>query len=474
MERKIFILAGLGYGDEGKGTVADFLTSVFPVESIWRYNGGAQAAHYVTSPEGIVHCFSQFGSGSLSKPVSSVLSRFTAINPISLFSEHKVLQEKIHFPLPEINLDARALVVTPYHSLINQMREISRGKKRVGSCGRGIGETFRDVEGFGDKVLRIGDLGNLSVLKHKLNFLRLIKIDQAEQLLLSDPTNPELLRRLEKLNDEEYFWNLMEFYLYFSTWRPVKIFSNPEDLVGLMNPRSDIIFEGAQGVLLDRDYGFFPHVTQSNTSFRNAEELIRENNLSGEIIKIGIIRAYATRHGAGPFLTYNPELSKLIPDENNVSGPWQGEFQNGWLDLVALRYALKITGGIDGLALTNIDRLQNFTEIKVCSSYEYFGQGSLKTLEKYFELQIDDHNHNLIINGLKLTPADKLKDYVWRQEITDILTECCPIYETLKVNASSFTEDYVQYLEQKLNVKILITSHGPKAHDKKLVRTLTE
>ena len=320
MERKIFILAGLGYGDEGKGTMADFLTSIFPVESIWRYNGGAQAAHYVVSPEGIVHCFSQFGSGSLSKPVSSVLSRFTAINPISLFSEYRVLQEKIHFPLPEINLDARALVVTPYHLLINQMREISRGKKRVGSCGRGIGESFRDAEKLGYSALRIGDLGTLSFLR-KLSYLRVIKIDQAEQLLLSDPTNQELLKRLEKMEDEKYFSELMDFYFYFSTWRPVKIFNNQEDLAGLINSNSDIIFEGAQGVLLDRDYGFFPHLTQSNTSFHNAEELIRENNLSGEIIKIGIIRAYATRHGAGPFLTYDSELSKLIPDENNVSGP---------------------------------------------------------------------------------------------------------------------------------------------------------
>ena len=468
-EKKIFLLAGLGYGDEGKGTITDYLSSCYPVKTVCRYNGGAQAAHHVVSDKGAVHCFSQFGSGLLSAGIKTYLSKFMLVNPINLFNEYNVLESKLKFKIPKTYIDTKALIITPYHVLINQMREISRGSKRYGSCGKGVGETISDAKKYGAEVLRAKDLGDSLSLKHKLRFLQALKIDAGEQLLDSDPTNSELLSLLEKMRSEAEFQNLLDFYFDFSEWSRVKIVKSSKVIYD-----SDIIFEGAQGSLLHRDYGFYPHITQSDTSFANAEKIIRKQNLSGDIFKIGVLRAYATRHGAGPFVTYDSKLSDLIPDEHNLTNQWQGNLNVGWLDLVATKYALKIVGELDGLALTNLDRLQDLAEVKVCTSYQYLGATEQKTLEQFFECERDGLNSQLLIKEIKLTSADKFSDYNYRQQITDILNDCQPIYETLKVRHADFVSDYVQYLEAALKTKVLLISTGPRTSDKKMLRPLAK
>lgn len=466
-KRKIFLLVGLGYGDEGKGTITDYLSSCYPVTTICRYNGGAQAAHHVVSDKGTVHCFSQFGSGLLSAKIKTYLSEFMLVNPINLFNEYNVLEPKVRFKIPKTYIDAKALIITPYHVLANQMREISRGSKRYGSCGKGVGETISDAKKYGDEVLRAKDLGDFLNLKCKLRFLQALKIDVGEQLLDSDPTNAELLSLLKKMRSEAEFQNLLNFYFDFSTWLQVKIIKSSEVIYD-----SDLIFEGAQGSLLHRDYGFYPHLTQSDTSFANAEAVIKKQNLSGEIFKIGVLRAYATRHGAGPFVTYDSKLSDLIPDEHNLANQWQGNLNVGWLDLVATKYALKIVGELDGLALTNLDRLQDLAEIKVCTSYQYLGSTEQKTLEQFFECECDGLSSQLLIKEIKLTPADKFSDLVYRQQITSILNDCWPIYETLQVRRDNFVDDYVQHLEAALKTKVLLISTGPRTSDKKMLKTL--
>ncbi len=479
MKRKIFLLAGLGYGDEGKGTTVDWFSANYPVKSIWRYNGGAQAAHHVVSEAGEVHCFSQLGSGLLAKPITTYLSRFMVINPISLRGEYEELQTKIGFPIPEIYLDPQALVITPYHVLINQMRETSRGENRVGSCGRGVGETMKDARNYSQEIIRVKDLSNPATLKYKLRFWRTLKIDVAEQFVGADANREgiplRLALNLEKMRSEDYFQDLLAWYDDFAKWPAVKVMASPAELNAILNSDSDIIFEGAQGALLDHNYGFYPHVTQSDTSFRNAEILLQENKIRGEVIKIGILRAYSTRHGAGPFVTYDSELTDLIPEQNNTTNDWQGDFRVGWLDLVATRYALKILGEVNGLALTNLDRLMSFKEIKTSNAYEYRGPKSRTEVAKFFDLEapaVGNPDSPVIISGIKLPPAEKLAGYHFQKEMTSFLNDCRPIYLAHQVDPAHFVSDYSQYLEEMLGIKVLLTSVGQKASEKKLITPL--
>lgn len=481
MERKIFLLAGLGLGDESKGATVDWLQTVYPVGSIWRYNGGAQAAHHVVSEQGKVHCFSQLGSGLLSGPVTTCLSRFMVVNPIALMGEYEELETKIEHHIPEICLDSQALIITPYHTLINQIREISRGEKRLGSCGRGVGETMKDAKKYPQEIIRVKDLSNPAVLKYKLRFWQTLKTDAAEQIFDSYPADDALPARLvmnlQKMRSEEYFQALLYGYKVFSKQTAFRVTDDLNPLSLLINPNTDIVFEGAQGVLLDRDRGFYPHVTQSDTSFRNAEELILEQNLSGEIVKLGILRAYSTRHGVGPFVTYDSELTELIPDQNNIENEWQGDFRIGWLDLVATRYALKVLGKINGIALTNLDRFEGLSEVKTCSVYEYDGLYSREKIEKFFDLELEDSNQqNLkpIITGIKLLSTEQLVDYDARQTVTNILNDCRPIYQIHLVDPKKFVQDYIQFLEQNLKVKVLLSSAGPKASNKTLLASLSK
>lgn len=466
MAKHIFLLAGIAYGDETKGSLTDWLTTFYPVGDIYRYNGGSQAAHHVVLPDGTFHCFSQLGSGLLSKPIRTHLSRFMAVNPMNLINEYEVLKEKINFVIPDIYLDKRALVITPYHKLINQMREISRGDKRYGSCGKGVGEAMKDAKRYGREVLRIGDLYDLPTLKYKLRFLQALKIDEAEQLLAVNADNPELLSRLQKLRSLEYFKFLIDWYLDFSRRPEIKF----ED--DFIDSGKDEIYEGAQGALLHRDFGFYPHITQSDTSFHNAEELIKDR-VDAEVFRIGVLRAYSTRHGAGPFVTYDEKLSALIPDEHNSTNDFQGDFKSGWLDFVATRYALKIVGQINGIALSHLDRLRELTEVKTCNSYQYCGSENLDILEQFFECHSIGDHFQPIITDIKLIPKDKYTDWSWRQKVTDILQDCRPIYQTLRFGKAVFIDYYVEHLETHLKTKIILISTGPTAGDKKILRPLT-
>lgn len=461
MKKRIFIVAGLGYGDEGKGSIVDWLSLVYPVKEIWRYNGGSQAAHNVVLEDGKTHCFAQLGSGLLETPALTGLSRFMAVNPINLMNEYEVLEEKLRFEMPPIYVDSQSPVITPYHVLTNQIRELSRGLDRRGTCGYGVGETFKDADKYPQQTLRIGDLNNIDVLRYKLKFWRALKIEEAEQLAGSSPTCLFWLGRSEVKSDN-YFDFLLNFYSSFLGENNIHSFDNNflvPDIDG------DVVYEGAQGVLLHRDYGFFPNVTQSDTSFQNAEKLIAERELEGEVFKIGVLRAYWTRHGAGPFVSEDEDLAEIIPDEHNEENEWQGDFRIGWFDLVAARYALEITGAVDGLALTNLDRLLDLEEVKVCVAYRYNGFYP-QFIEEHFICEPIDADNSVLITGFKMPPNENRTEFM--AQVTRSLSSCEAVYETIEVTPD-FLDEYTKYLEEKLNTKIVVISTGPKASDKRVI-----
>ena len=357
--QKSLIVVGLGFGDEGKGSWVDHLVREHGIKYVVRMNGGAQALHYVVTPQGVLHGFAQFASGMFVPETITVHSRFMLIEPQALLSEAQSLQRKgVYEPLSRMIVSEDAAVITPFNRLLNRIQEISRGGSRHGSCGFGIGLTQQDVETLGEQALYVRDLQGCKS-REKLVRLREMKLEQAK--LFENEQNRDLVAALEG-TDIDFYVRMFNFYA-----SSVEVV--PEARIQQILRENSAVFEGAQGVLLDQDYGFFPHCTRSTTTFKNALTLLDEAGFSGETTKIGLLRSYATRHGAGPFVTQDADL--VLPACNNQTNDWQGTFRIGWFDSVAARYALEVVGGVDQLALTNIDRLNGLSGVKFADAYEH-------------------------------------------------------------------------------------------------------
>lgn len=364
MFQRSFLVAGLGFGDEGKGSVVDWLARRHRDPLIVRYNGGPQAAHHVVTSDGILHCFAQVGAGSLRDATRTFLSRFMLIDPLALQAEVDDLHRKGAAAIwPRLSIDRRCTVVTPFHRLLNEMQELARGGSRHGSCGRGVGQAQLDSERPGLPVVKMADLADRERLRAALRFLQMVKVDQAEQLVAAHDHAPELQARLEDLKQLGRVAALVDAYHDLVASERVRLSDGP--------PAAETaIFEGAQGVLLDREHGFYPHMTPSHTTFRNAEQLLAEWAPGGERTRIGITRAYMTRHGAGPLPTEDEALTEPLRELHNGHGPWQGRFRFGWPDAVLLRYGLEVVGGVDALVVSCLDRLAGLGTIRIATAYE--------------------------------------------------------------------------------------------------------
>ena len=251
------IVVGLGFGDEGKGSWVDHLVRTRGLNQIVRFNGGAQALHHVVTPDGQVHGFSQFGSGMFVPGTKTLLSRFMLLDPDALLKEADALLGKgVMNPLGRLIVSENAPVITPMNRLLNRMQEIARGGARHGSCGFGIGLTQADVETLGDGALYVRDLPTAAG-RRKLFDLWEQKRSVARQLATAESC--ELLEQFETL-DLDYYAELFA-YVY----HRASVVTEAEFQALVRS--NDSVFEGAQGVLLDQVFGFFPHCTRSTCTF---------------------------------------------------------------------------------------------------------------------------------------------------------------------------------------------------------------
>ena len=355
-----FLVAGLGYGDEGKGQTVHDLALTHDAKLVVRYNGGPQAGHNVIY-NGRHHTFSQFGSASLLPNVETHLSRFMVFNPTALMSEVRHLSVQTNRSegelLANLTVDERAPVVTPFHRWVNQLRETARGRGRHGSCGMGIGECVSDAITYGDKILRAGDLSkDEGTLRNKLLFTYQVQQEKLKsEFLLGSMGVDEIAEKYKELGTRIRFTSPSFLANYFE-----------------MRPDNTVIFEGAQGVLLDETYGFAPFHTWSDCTLAKADLLLKEARFRGCIHRIGLLRAYATRHGAGPFVTEDAYLTEYIIDPFNVEGSWQGKFRVGNFDLVAANYALECVGMIDEVRVNCWKHLPG--NMSICTNYHYLNE----------------------------------------------------------------------------------------------------
>lgn len=349
------IVADLGYGDAGKGGIVDWLCSrpaSRAVHAVVRYNGGAQAAHHVLSPRGSAHAFAQFGSGTFTPGVRTFLSRFMLVDPLAMVTEAAHLASLgVADPFGLVTVDRDALLTTPYHQAANRARESARGASRHGSCGMGIGETASYALRYPADAPRAGDCEAPRVLVRKLGLLRDRLAADAGFALGAVPP-PAVVA---------------DAYRAFAG----RVTLAGDGHLARLLRTGPVVFEGAQGVLLDEWRGFHPYTTWSTTTFGNAAALLAE--AGQDAVRLGVVRCYMTRHGPGPFVTEDPTLD--LPEPHNRDGRWQGPFRIGHLDAVALRYAVRACGGVDEVALTHLDVARRRPgELRLCRAYLAAGQ----------------------------------------------------------------------------------------------------
>lgn len=351
------IVVGLGFGDESKGAVVDAIVRRNEATCVVRYNGGAQAAHNVVTEDGRHHTFAQFGSGTFVPEVQTFLSKHMIVNPLAMLEENKALKKiGVKDALERTHVDERALVTTPYHRALNRLREIARREGCHGSCGMGVGETVQDFLDRGEEVIRMSDLICSDCFTQKFYATHVAMIEKVRSLNIERVRTSENASVIDREMSTFDVATDSVIRAYRSLLAKVHIMRKSH-VYHFLHTHSEIVFEGAQGVLLDEKYGFQPYTTWTNTTSRNAYQVISEFELEGTSNEIGVIRTFMTRHGKGPFPTETDRLQSLVEDDHNRHSAWQGTFRAGWFDGALLNYALRVNGPVDSIAVTHVDKL---------------------------------------------------------------------------------------------------------------------
>lgn len=308
---------GLGFGDEGKGVVTDYLCSQFSNPLVIRFTGGHQAGHTVVDGDKR-HIFSNFGSGTL-KGHPTFWSKFCTVDPPAIINELNLLVSEVGPFQPQLFVDSDCPITTPYDKFYNRQTESSN---QHGSCGVGFGATIEREEKH--YSLHFSDLFYPEIFKIKYQMI-------AEYYRELCPINS----MHEDIFDTDLFKDMNSNFLYACEQLPKLNFIEQRTLESIFC--SDYVFEGSQGLLLDQNFGFFPHVTRSNTGSANAVSIVGTNIAAYYLVT----RAYQTRHGNGP-MTNEKRSHTIMADTNetNVDRKWQGKFRRSLLDVDLLEYAI--------------------------------------------------------------------------------------------------------------------------------------
>jgi adenylosuccinate synthase len=410
------VLLGLQWGDEGKGKIVDVLTPDYDV--IARFQGGPNAGHTLEF-EGIKHVLHTIPSGIFRDGVMNIVGNGVVIDPVTLRKEVEALA-KLQVPVNDrLFISRKAHLILPTHCLLDAASEALKGKDKIGSTLRGIGPTYMDKTGRNG--LRVGDT-EAKDFRQRYEKLRNKHLELLQGMHYTD-------LQLEEL--EAPFFEAIGFL------QQLPFVDSEHLLHQQLAAHRRILAEGAQGSLLDIDFGSYPFVTSSNTITAGAcTGLGVAPRDIGRVY--GIFKAYCTRVGSGPFPTeLNDETGERMRKAGHEFGATTGRPRRcGWLDLPALRYAIRINGVTD-LTMTKPDVLSGFDTIRVCTHYEIDGK------------RIDYMPFEIVHADIR--PV--YKDFPgWKQELTGVTRE------------SEFPKelsDYIAWIEENLNVPVSIVSVGP-------------
>ena len=411
------LLLGLQWGDEGKGKIVDVLTSNYNI--IARFQGGPNAGHTLVF-NGMKHVLHTIPSGIFHKEAINLVGNGVVIDPVIFKKElDKLALHNIDYK-KSLVISRKAHLILPTHRLLDAASEASKGKAKIGSTLKGIGPTYMDKTGRNG--IRVGDL-ELDNWKEKYRVLA----NKHESMVSF--YNVDLEYDLDELE--------AEFFEAIDVLKSLKFIDSEEYLHQAQRDGKSILAEGAQGSLLDIDFGTYPFVTSSNTTAAGAcTGLGIAPNTIGDVF--GIFKAYTTRVGSGPFPT------ELFDDDGETMGRVGNEFgattgrsrRCGWLDLVALRYACQVNG-VTQLMMMKADVLSGFKSLKVCTAYKYKGE-----IIHHFPYNVEADNISPIYTDFE----------GWAEDLTEMNNE-----STLPKSLNA----YIDFLEEELQIPIKVVSVGP-------------
>lgn len=347
-------VVGAQWGDEGKGKIVDWLSSRADV--VVRFQGGHNAGHTLVI-NGVQYKLSLLPSGVVRQNKLSIIGNGVVFDPWAFIREVEGIREKGVTVTPENLLVAENVpLILPVHSALDKAREEARGAGKIGTTGRGIGPAYEDK--VGRRAIRLCDLTDEKTLAEKVDVLLAHHNALLRALGAAEMTPAEILEPLREIAPKVLPFKAV-------VW---------QKLDELRRAGNRILFEGAQGSMLDIDHGTYPFVTSSNTVAGNAAAGAGVGPRAVGYV-LGICKAYTTRVGSGPFPTeLHDEIGERIGERGREFGTVTGRKRRcGWFDAVMVRQAIK-TGGIDGIALTKLDVLDGFDEIKVCIGYRLDGK----------------------------------------------------------------------------------------------------
>ncbi len=412
---KVDVLLGLQWGDEGKGKIVDVLAPKYDV--VARFQGGPNAGHTLEF-DGIKHVLHQIPSGIFREKTRNVIGNGVVLDPIVFKSEIKKLQKYNLNVKANLFISKKATLIIPTHRLLDQAQEKAKGEDKIGSTLKGIGPSYQDK--IGRQGLRVGDI--LSV-NFKVKFQKLVDL------------HLEILKK----HDIVFNWNELEaqFMDAVALLKQFKLIDSEYFLNHELKSGSTILAEGAQGSLLDIDFGSYPFVTSSSTVSAGAcTGLGVAPSRIGEVY--GIFKAYSTRVGSGPFPTeLLNEDGEALRKEGNEFGSTTGRPRRcGWIDLPSLKYSIMING-VTQLLMMKADVLSIFSKIKICTQYQ-LSDGTITDQVPY---ELINENITPIyheVNG-------------WHCSLKGLVERELPVQ----------LQDYIEFLERRLDVPISLISTGP-------------
>lgn len=411
------LLLGLQWGDEGKGKIVDVLTQNYDI--IARFQGGPNAGHTLEF-DGIKHVLRTIPSGIFHKNSINLIGNGVVIDPVAFVKELEGLDKFNLDYKKNLLLSRKAHIILPTHRLLDAASEASKGKAKIGSTLKGIGPTYMDKTGRNG--IRLGDL-EFDNWQEKYRALA----DKHEAMI--DFYNVDVQYDLADLE--------AEFFAAVEVLKTLKFIDSEAYLHQAQKDGKTVLAEGAQGSLLDIDFGTYPFVTSSNTTAAGACTGlgIPPNKVKNVF---GIFKAYTTRVGSGPFPTeLFDEVGAKMAKIGNEFGAVTGRPRRcGWLDLVALRYAVEVNG-VTELIMMKADVLSGFDSLKVCTSYNYKGE----TIH-HLPYNIEAENVTPIYTEMK----------GWKADLTG-MHEASQLPKSLN--------DYIEFLEKELEIPIKIVSVGP-------------
>ena len=455
--KKAYIVTDLGFGDGGKGSVVHKIVTHAKPHTIIKV-GGAQGSHGVSYSGGRKFSFSQFGCGTF-EGVRTHLSNKFVVSPVGLMNEADALEEfGVRNPLARLTVDERTLLSTSFHGISSRLKEMARTKNKRGIIGVGIGEAFLDAELHPEFAIYASDLKRpglheklRAVLEQKRQEIALLY----EAEFMTDDAG-EVKDQLGMLRDDNFFAWVCEVFDRFA--HDVRIVDADYLQREIFSREGSLVFESSHGVLTDRYYGFHPHTTRLRTvPQENAETVLKEGGWNEQVVRLGVMRSYQIKHGAGPFVVDTPTMAELLlPEEFGNPDRYRGQVRVGPLDMVALRYARDVCGGtssFDGLCVTWCDTVSRLGKFTICSSYDGAHASEFFTEEGHLRVH---HGHD--------------DEQLWRQERLATMLHTCRPHVTQHIlpaysNNNNVRQLVTEVLKEELGVPVRMAGFGPTALD---------